>query len=338
VLETVHLVSHRRRQINRLYWDGLPMPLDNPILLPSPEQAAKILGGELQPGGKQILCPGPNHSENDRSLSIKFDATAPDGFTVWSFTRDDPLACKDYVRDVLGLPEFGSRRRAISVDYVAIARKRAKAAAQHAAYAERQREKAKWLWSISQPIKGTPAERYLRAKRKLAIIPDTVRFLPAKGAFPPAMIVAYGLPAEPEPGRYAPLPASKVLAIHITRLLPDGSDRDRSDGAKHMIASPGSCPIALIPPNDLGGLLVAEGVETALSFAHTGLGIWAAGAKDRLVTIAPTIAALPHVEAVTISPDDDDPAKTGFGFTSRDRAEKLADMLAELPDIEVRII
>jgi hypothetical protein len=67
------------------------------------EFAARDLGGDLLPGGKQILCPGPGHSEHDRSLSVKLDASAPDGFVVKSFTGDDPLACKDYVRDVLGL-------------------------------------------------------------------------------------------------------------------------------------------------------------------------------------------------------------------------------------------
>jgi hypothetical protein len=116
--------------------------------------------------------------------------------------------------------------------------------------------------------------------------------------------------------------------------LPDGTDRDRS-AKKMMVASPGPHPIALIPPNDLGGLVVAEGVETALSFAHTGLGCWAAGAKDRLVTIAPTIAALPHVEVVTVSPDEDG---SNVAVPSIARAEELAEILADLrPDIEVRI-
>jgi hypothetical protein len=293
-----------------------------------------MLGGDLLPGGKQILCPGPYHSNADRSLSVLLDPDATDGFVVHSFTGDDPLACRDYVRDALDLPGFSARRQGRREHNEAHARKRSETQAQQTAYAEKQREKARWLWSISQPILGTPAARYLREKRQLSTVPDTLRYLPLRNDHPPALIAAYGLPDEPEAGRYAPLPVSRVVAVHITRLLPDGSDRDRSV-KKIMMASPGPHPIALIPLNDLGGLVVAEGVETALSFAHTGLGCWAAGAKDRLVTIAPAIAALPCIEAVTVSPDED---SENVAVPSVVRSEELAEMLADLrPDIEVRI-
>jgi hypothetical protein len=81
--------------------------------------AARALGGEVC--GDQISCPGPGHSAKDRSLSVKIDADAPDGFVANSFAGDDPIACRDYVRTKLGLapfkprkrgPSFSSRRRA----------------------------------------------------------------------------------------------------------------------------------------------------------------------------------------------------------------------------------
>jgi hypothetical protein len=65
---------------------------------------ARRLGGEVSAG--QIRCPGPGHSAGDRSLSVKIDSDAPDGFVVNSFAGDDELACKDYVRERLGLPTF----------------------------------------------------------------------------------------------------------------------------------------------------------------------------------------------------------------------------------------
>jgi hypothetical protein len=71
---------------------------------------ARALGGEVSSG--QVLCPGPGHSVEDRSLSIKCDSTAPEGFVVHSFSGDDPIACRDYVRKKLGLPEFEPRRKA----------------------------------------------------------------------------------------------------------------------------------------------------------------------------------------------------------------------------------
>ena len=49
---------------------------------------AKALGGEVN--RSQVLAPGPGHSAIDRSLSVKLDSNAPDGFLVHSFAGDDP--------------------------------------------------------------------------------------------------------------------------------------------------------------------------------------------------------------------------------------------------------
>ena len=74
--------------------------------LPSP---ARALGGEIR--GNQILAPGPGHSALDRSLAVKLDPAAPDGFFVHSFANDDLGACRDYVREKRGLPAFKSKGR-----------------------------------------------------------------------------------------------------------------------------------------------------------------------------------------------------------------------------------
>jgi hypothetical protein len=63
---------------------------------------AHALGGEVS--GRQVLAPGPGHSAQDRSLSVQFNGH--DDFVVNSFANDDPLACKDYVRSKLGLPDW----------------------------------------------------------------------------------------------------------------------------------------------------------------------------------------------------------------------------------------
>ena len=57
---------------------------------------AKALGGEVN--GSQVLAPGPGHSTIDRSLSVKLDSNAPDGFLTHSFAGDDAIICRDYVR------------------------------------------------------------------------------------------------------------------------------------------------------------------------------------------------------------------------------------------------
>src|SRR5262249_13144941 len=54
------------------------------------------------------------------SLSIKLDASAPDGFLVYSFAGDDPTHCKDYVREKLGLqPWNGNAKDAVKDTIVA---------------------------------------------------------------------------------------------------------------------------------------------------------------------------------------------------------------------------
>src|SRR5262249_38802886 len=53
----------------------------------------------------------PGHSAGDRSLSVKLDSAAPDGFLVHSFAGDDPIVCRDYVRQKLGLPEPNKKRK-----------------------------------------------------------------------------------------------------------------------------------------------------------------------------------------------------------------------------------
>jgi hypothetical protein len=65
---------------------------------------ARALDGEV--AGGQVLAPGPGHSLEDRSLSVRLSPDARDGFIVHSFSGDDPIACRDHVRARLGLRAF----------------------------------------------------------------------------------------------------------------------------------------------------------------------------------------------------------------------------------------
>jgi hypothetical protein len=75
--------------------------------------AAHALGGDIS-GRDGVVCPGPGHSRQDRSLSVKFDANAPGGFVTHSFANDDPIACRDHVREGWAL-----RRLSRTVDKMA---------------------------------------------------------------------------------------------------------------------------------------------------------------------------------------------------------------------------
>jgi hypothetical protein len=73
-------------------------------MLMSLHEIASALGGEVS--GDEVKAPSPGHSVKDRGMSVKLDASAPDGFLVHSFNGIDDIACKDYVREKLGQPPW----------------------------------------------------------------------------------------------------------------------------------------------------------------------------------------------------------------------------------------
>jgi hypothetical protein len=120
------------------------------------------------------------------------------------------------------------------------------------------------------------------------------------------MIAAFALATESEPGLLAVLDAD-LRGVHVTRLLPDGSDRISK--ATIGRGSTGS-PIVIAPPNDLLGLAITEGIEDGLSIhAATGLGVWVAGAAGRMPQLAKAIPT--YVETISVFPDDDHAGRVG---------------------------
>jgi hypothetical protein len=182
------------------------------------------------------------------------------------------------------------------------------------------RRKAQWLYSQSVPATGTLVETYWQS-RGITIKPArTIRYLPPKQGFDPAMIVPFGIPEEIEPGVITIAPDT-ISGVHLTRLKPDGSGKiEETEGksAKIMLGPSRGLPLVVAPPNDLLGLAITEGIEDAAS-AHqlTGLGAWAAGCASRLPRLAEVV---PHyIEVVTIIVDPD---KDGVRY-SRQFAQEL---------------
>ena len=185
-----------------------------------------------------------------------------------------------YVRD--------NERRPINRD--ALSRARATVAESDRVEVERQRVKAIGLWRKRRPIIGSPAEVYLREARGIdCALPVTLGYLAPRGDFPPAMIAAFGIPTEPEPGRLA-IADTAVGAVHLTRLRPDGSGKAGTDKDKIIIGRCCVAPIVFAPMNDALGLAITEGIEDALSVhCATGLGAWAAGAASRMPALADAV-------------------------------------------------
>ena len=161
-----------------------------------------------------------------------------------------------------------------------------------------QHNKARWLWSKRQPLVGTIAETYLRGRKITCALPAPLGFLPSrKPEHHPALIAAFALVDEPEPGILST--PCNVGSVHLTLLKPDGSGKAEIATPKIIVGSPRGLPIVLAPPNDLLGLAITEGLEDALT-AHqmTGLGAWAAGAAGFLPKLADVVPN--YIEAVTI--------------------------------------
>jgi len=253
--------------------------------------AARRLGGEVC--GRQIVCPGPGHSPRDRSLCVRLDPEAPDGYVVHSFAGDDPLACRDHVRDRLGLPPWAPGR---CTRYVRRPAPRARLAADDG---HRERiARAGTIWGATVDPRGTPAERYLRS-RGLALdgdLAEVVRWHPESRAMVAIM---------------RDIITDTPCGVHRTYL--DGAGRKIE---RRMLGRARRAAIKLDADGDVTtGLIIGEGVETCLTARQAGLRpVWALGSAGAIAAF-PVLAG---VEAITILAEHDN---TG---TNRRAAEQCA--------------
>jgi putative DNA primase/helicase len=248
------------------------------VLLPSLTQLAQALGGEVT--GRQVLCPGPGHSPRDRSLCIRFTAGAPDGFIVHSFSGDDPLACKDYVRNKLGLPPWqpgDEQDRRIhpskvrdwdraTVDVQAEDRERTEDDLLRIKRAIR-------IWDEARDPRGTLAETYLRSRRLILadeLASTVLRFHPrcpwrnentSRTDRVPALIAAF-----------RSIDDDSITAIHRIALNADGTKIGR-----RMLGVVQRAAVKLDP--DINNeIAVGEGVETCMAARQLGYQpAWALG-------------------------------------------------------------
>jgi hypothetical protein len=170
---------------------------------------------------------------------------------------------------------------------------------------------ARKLWAASAPARGTIVESYLQSRAiELTAIPATIRYLPAwRPEHHPAMISVFAIPDEPEPGQLC-VARQAIHGVHLTLLRPDGLGKALVEPSKIMIARSIGVPIVVAPMSDGLGLVIAEGIEDALSaHAATGLGAWAAGSAGRMPALANVVPT--YVEAVTIIADHNEAGQRG---------------------------
>jgi hypothetical protein len=300
------------------------------VALLSLQQMARALGGEVC--GNQVRAPGPGHSPKDRSLSVKLELSAPDGFLVHSFAGDDPIVCKDYVRQRLGLRSWSRSGKTYNQqDY-------APAIAADGGYHvdEQQLREARWLWHRGTAAENSPVEKYLHDVRGYSgNIPGTISSLPpSRPEHKPAMIAAFALANEPGPGLLS-IHNDQVCGVHLTLLKSDGSGKAGTSRDKFMVGASSGWPIVLAPINDLLGLVICEGIETGLSlFEATGCGVWAAGSASRMPALASRVPS--YVDCVTIAGEADAGRKGAVALAERLQARGLHCELRFLSDEEAR--
>jgi putative DNA primase/helicase len=234
---------------------------------------ARALGGEV--AGRQVVAPGPGHTPRDRSLSIKFDPSAPDGFLVHSHCGDDWQVCRDYVRQRLGLPawEPGDDREQYRTipgshlekwDFAAV-----DAESEIREWTDDEHKRianAVRIWNEAEEPYQTPAEDYLLARR-LDITDElastVLRFHPrtpwrdentGHTARIPCLIAAF-----------RSVDDDAITAIHRIRV--DRPERwpkteRRMLGVVHRVA------VKLSPASDR--IVVGEGVETCMAVETLG--------------------------------------------------------------------
>ena len=222
---------------------------------------ARVLGGDLA-GGHTILCPGPGHSRRDRSLAVRFDPRAPDGFMAHSHSGDDWRACRDHVARLLGLRAENGPRPLLRVPRrTPVERKPDQDDA-------RRSEIALAIWQSAKPAQGTPVETYLASRGIDLPPPDALRFHAGlkhpSGGIWPAMVALVTNGADGTP-----------LAIHRTFLARDGGGKAPVDPQKMMLGPCRGGAVRLADPGDV--LMVGEGIETCLAAMQaTGHPAWAA--------------------------------------------------------------
>ncbi|MFN7098301.1 MAG: toprim domain-containing protein, partial [Gammaproteobacteria bacterium] len=125
-------------------------------------------------------------------------------------------------------------------------------------------EKAKYLYSISKPLTGTLAEKYLKQHRgiQLGKWPESLRFLPtnttapADKQFPPSLLTK----AENAKG--------EIEAVQLIYLDKQSSAKADIDVQKRQFGRMRFGAYAVIQDGNNSKIMIAEGVETALSIAQ----------------------------------------------------------------------
>ena len=261
------------------------------------------IGGVVS--GDTGLFPGPGHSRKDRSLSVRDVGSR---LVVHSFAGDDLGAIFRYLESHgVNLPS--KPQPLTATERMKLREMRVREEAERRALEQSRKLVARDLWRSAQPIGGA-ALAYLKLRGiSEAVITQAagvgdIRYHPEAPRAPyqtgsrtaPAM---FGLVRDRWGG---------CLGLHITFVREDGGGKAFGDRSRLMVASQSGGCIRLAPVAET--IAVAEGIETALSFASLyNVPTWAARSTDGLERfIAPA-----GVKEILIAADGDAAGKRAAG-------------------------
>lgn len=191
------------------------------------------------------------------------------------------------------------------------------------ARAEKREMQAARLWRETSPVAGTPAERYLRGRGIAAALPETLRFSQA----------CWHATAQRLPALVALVEGGEGAAVHRTYLRPDGSGKADVQPNKAMLGGVGGGAVRLA--EEPGPLVVAEGVETALSLMSGLLrrpaAVWAALSTSGMKGLA----LPPQPGRLIVASDGDAPGRDAAHALAA-RADALGWRVSLLPAPEGR--
>ncbi|MET3411650.1 toprim domain-containing protein [Methylobacterium sp. 1030] len=280
--------------------------------------AARALGGEVV--GRGILCPGPHHSRQDRSLSVLFDASAPGGFTLHSHAGDDFGICRDHVRDRLGMGANYSAPSERLIKHGNVSHDPSlDCECEGGGYSppppsgSDRTGLALRIWREAREPAETPVARYL-SRRGLDLVDDVhgvLRFhpnCPFAGGRTPAMVALV-----------RNIVTNQPQAIHRSALSHEGRKVEVDGKDRLALGSIRGGAVKLTPDEEVTTCLgIAEGVETALSFRRLpefgASPVWSVLNAGGITSFP----VLPGIECLWIAVDND-PAGRGASELCADR-------------------
>jgi hypothetical protein len=225
---------------------------------------ASILGGDVT-GRDSANVPGPGHSKNDRSLSLRINSSSQ--IIVCSHAGDDWRVCKDYVLERRGLAKWDDDRISTRTPFVLIN-------AGPDADKEKKKAAAIRIWNQSINPVGTLVEQYLREHRGLSLGDDLA-----------GRVIRFNRSLYLDEHNRAPgmicllrnIETDEPCGIHRTYLHPVTAAKVE----RKMLGFAKGAAIKIDADSSVtANLTIGEGVETLMSARMAGLGpVWALGSS-----------------------------------------------------------